>query len=173
LLALVIAAGVDTAAVAGASQSRAQELLENEIRKQFLKLPYVGAFDWLEAEVNAEKGTVVLRGQVVRPSSSKDAERRIKKLEGVESVVNEIEVLPPSSSDSRIRRAVFREIFSSNSPLFRYANNPNPPIRIIVRNGYVTLKGVVSSDLEKQVAYARASVVPGIFGVKNELVVQR
>jgi osmotically-inducible protein OsmY len=147
--------------------------MEKDVRKQLRMLPYVDVFDWLEAQVDANKGTVVLRGQVVRPSSRKDAERRVKKIEGVEAVANEIEVLPPSPTDSRIRRAVYNELFNQGSPLFRYANNPIPPIRIIVKDARVTLKGIVNSQGDKQIAYARASIVPGIFSVKNELIVER
>lgn len=154
-------------------QSRSQELLEKEVRKQLLKLPYFNVFDWLEAQIDAEKGSVVLRGEVVRASTRKDAEHRVKKIEGVENVVNQIEVLPPSPSDSRIRRAIFRELFNQNSPLFRYANQPVPSIHIIVKNGHVVLKGVVATALDKQVAYARSSIVPGIFEVKNELTIER
>jgi hyperosmotically inducible protein len=148
-------------------------LLEKQVRKELLKLPYLSVFDWIEARVDAEKGTVDLSGQVVRATTRSDAQRRVKKLEGVESVSNEIEVLPPSSSDWRIRRTIYREIFSPNSALFRYGNQPIPPIHIIVKNGRVTLKGIVATQLEKQVAYARASIVPGIFEVKNELVVEK
>jgi hyperosmotically inducible protein len=155
------------------AQSRSQELLEKEVRKQLLKLPYLTLFDWIEAQIDADKGTVVLRGQVVRATTRKDAERRVKKLEGVTNVANEIEVLPPSPSDARIRRAIYREVFGPNSPLFRYANAPIPSIHIIVKNGHVVLKGSVGSALDKQVAYARASIVPGIFDVKNDLVVEK
>jgi len=172
-VALLAGLCLTTVLPSAAAQSRSQALLEKEVRKQMLKLPYLGVFDWLEAQVNANDGTVELRGEVVRASTKSEIEHRIKKLEGVEQVVNRITLLPPSPSDARIRRAVYLEVFGRDSPLLRYANQPNPPIHIIVNNGRVTLKGVVATQLEKQVAYARASIVPGIFGVKNELLVEK
>src|SRR5688500_19654523 len=63
-----------------------------EVRHELVTLPYYGVFDWLEYEVQPN-GTVTLRGQVVRPSTKSDAEGRVKEIEGVTSVINQIETL--------------------------------------------------------------------------------
>lgn len=146
--------------------------LIREIRHELVTLPYYDVFDWLEGEVRPD-GTVVLRGQVVRPTTKSDAEARVKDVEGVTRVENQIEVLPLSPNDDRIRQAVYRAIFNYNSPLFRYATRAVPPIHIIVNRGRVTLKGVVATQQESQLAYMRARGVPGVFGVENQLQVER
>jgi len=97
-----------------------------------------------------------------------DAERAVKSIEGVEKVNNQIEVLPTSPSDDRLRAALFRAIYQFPS-LQRYALPVIQPIRIIVRNGRVTLEGVVDSEADKNTAGIRANTVPGIFEVKNNL----
>jgi hyperosmotically inducible protein len=89
-------------------------------------------------------------------------------VEGVNSVVNNIEILPTSFHDDRIRLAVARSIFS-NSVLDRYAWGANPPIHIIVRNGDVTLEGVVNREMERNVAGLMANGVSGVFSVTNNL----
>src|SRR5262245_39108456 len=149
---------------------RTAELIADEVRHQLVMMPYYGLFDWLEAEARPD-GTVVLRGQITRPTTKSDAEARVRKLESVTNVVNEIEVLPPSPSDDRIRIAMYRAIFNYNGPLFRYATLAVPPIHIIVKNGRVTLKGFVSTEMDKQLAYTSARNVSGVFEVANELMV--
>jgi len=167
---LLLAAAAGASAQAGASAGTTR--IANEVRHELLMLPYYDVFDWLEGEVRPD-GTVVLRGQVVRPTTRKDAEKRVKDIEGVERVVNEIETLPVSPNDDRIRLAVYRAIFSSNSPLFRYAMRSVPPIHIIVKNGRVWLKGVVATEGDKNIANIRARGVPGVFAVTNELVAEK
>jgi hyperosmotically inducible protein len=147
-------------------------MIADEVRHQLVMMPYYGLFDWLEAEARAD-GTVVLRGQVRRPTTKSDAEARVRKLEGVTNVVNEIEALPPSPSDDRIRLAMYRAIFNYDSILFRYATFAVPPIHIIVNNGRVTLKGFVASEMDKQVANTAARNVPDVFEVTNELMVDK
>src|SRR6266478_1382497 len=90
-----------------------------EVRHELAMLPYYGVFDWLEFEVRPDN-TVVLKGQVVRPSTKSDAEGRVKSIDGVSRVVNEIQVLPVSPNDDRLRVALYRSIYNWNSPLFRY-----------------------------------------------------
>jgi hyperosmotically inducible periplasmic protein len=90
----------------------------------------------------------------------------------VEKVVNEIEVLPTSMNDDRIRRAVYRAIFG-NSALSRYAMQAVPPIHIIVKNGNVTLEGVVATESDKNFANIKARGVSGAFSVTNHLQVER
>ena len=142
-----------------------------EIRHELATLPYYGVFDWLEFELQPDN-SVVLRGQVVRPTTKSDAENRVKDVEGVPKVTNQIEVLPLSPSDDRLRIALYRQIYGVNSPLFRYAHQAVPAIHLIVSRGHATLKGVVANKSDAQLAYVRARSVPGLFSVKNELVVE-
>lgn len=152
--------------------ARSQVLLADEVRHQLVMLPYYGVFDWLEGAVLPD-GKVVLRGEVVKPTTKSDAEARVKKIEGVRTVDDRIEVLPLSSNDDKLRLAVYRAIFSYDSPLFtQYAIQAVPPIHILVKNGRVTLKGVVSREMDGQLAYTAARGVPGIFEVTNELRVE-
>lgn len=145
--------------------------LVREVRHELRMLPYYGVFDWLEFEVQSDN-TVVLRGQVVRSSTKSDAEGRVKDVEGVSKVDNQIEVLPLSPNDDRLRRALYRAIYNFNSPLFRYATQSVPPIHLIVDKGHATLKGVVANKGDAQLAYIRARGVSGLFSVKNELVIE-
>src|SRR5882757_8822406 len=149
----------------GALQAGARNHIINEVRHELATLPYYGVFDWLEYEVRPDN-TVVLRGQVVRPTTKSEAEARVRSIEGVTKVVNEIEVLPLSPMDDRLRRALYRTIYGQNSPLFRYAIQATPSIHIIVKNGRATLKGIVANKSDAQLAYMRARGVPGLFDVK-------
>ena len=144
--------------------------LNKEVRHELIMLPYYTLFDWLQFEVKPND-SVVLMGQVTRPTLKSDAENVVKRIEGVTSVVNQIEVLPLSPNDDRIRRAVYRALFSSNSPLFRYGLGAVPPIHIIVKNGNVTLKGVVDNQGDSNIANIKANGVSGVFSVKNELTI--
>jgi hyperosmotically inducible periplasmic protein len=144
------------------------EYMKKEVRHELLTLPWYGIFDWLEADIK-NQDTVILRGQVVRPTTKSDAESRVKGIEGVEKVINEIEVLPLSPNDDRLRQALYQTLFNWNSPLMRYSMGVNPSIHLIVRNGHATLKGVVVSESDSQLAYMRARGVPGLFSVTNEL----
>jgi hyperosmotically inducible protein len=137
-----------------------------EVQHALIMLPYYGAFDNLEFSVNGR--TVTLSGQVVNPVTKKDAQNAVKRIEGVENVINNIDVLPPSPSDERIRREVYRSIYSYG-PLFKYAGMTVPPIHIIVKNGRVTLDGVVDSEGDKTLAGTRAQLVPGTFQITNNL----
>ena len=144
--------------------------LVREIRHELVTLPYYGVFDWLQFEPQGD--TVILRGQVVRPSTKSEAESRVKDIEGVAKVVNEIEVLSVSPSDERLRLALYRTIYGQNSPLFRYATQAVPSIHIIVNRGHATLKGVVANKGDANIAYIRARGVPGLFSVKSELAIE-
>jgi hyperosmotically inducible protein len=151
---------------------RRVEALKEEIRHQLVTLPYYSVFDWLAAEVKPD-GTVKLMGEVTRPTLKDDAENRVKKLEAVNQVIDDIEVLPLSPMDDGLRIALYRAIFNFNSPLFRYATQSVPPIHIIVKNGRATLKGVVMNQMDSQLAYMAAQGVPGLFEVKNELMIEQ
>jgi len=152
--------------------ARRMEALKEEVRHQLVTLPYYTMFDWLQAQVKPD-GTVTLMGEVTRPTTKDDAESRVKKLEAVSRVVNNIEVLPLSPIDDQLRVALYRAIFRFDSPLFRYGTQSVPPIHIIVRNGHVTLKGTVLNQGDSQLAYIAANGVPGAFEVKNELQIEQ
>ena len=153
------------------ARSQVNPRLVREIRHELRMLPYYGVYDWLEFEIQPDN-TVVLRGQVVRPTTKSDAEGRVKDVGGVSRVDNQIEVLPLSPSDDRLRLALYRAIYNFNSPLFRYATQSVPPIHLSVDRGHATLKGVVANKGDAQLAYIRARGVPGLFSVKNELIIE-
>jgi len=142
-----------------------------QVRHELVTLPYYGVFDWLEFEVRPDN-TVVLRGEVVRPTTKSDAEARVREIDGVSQVINEIEVLPLSPQDDRLRIALYRKLYGFDSPLFRYATQAIPSIHIIVDRGRATLKGVVATKGDAQLAYIRARSVPGLFDVKSELQIE-
>lgn len=143
--------------------------LTREVHHELALLPYFSVFDNLEYKVQGSE--VTLMGQVVRPTLKDDAGNSVKHIEGVTKVVNNIEVLPLSPNDDRIRRAVFHAIY--NDPMMeRYALGAVPSIHIIVKNGNVTLEGVVATDGDKNVAYMRANGVSGTFSVTNHLRVE-
>ena len=145
------------------------EAIAKRVRHELVMLPYYGVFDWLEGEVRPD-GSVILRGEVVRPTLKSDAEFRVKRIESVTNVVSEIRVLPLSPMDDGLRIALYRAIFYSS--LSRYSLGAVSPVHIIVRNGRATLKGVVGSEMDKQLAYMSARGVPGLFDVKNELMAE-
>jgi hyperosmotically inducible protein len=172
VLALVAALVVASAAALAApaeqpGQRVAFEQLAKKVRKELVTLPWYGVFDNLAYAIDGS--TVTLSGQVVQPSTRKDAERRVRRLTGVERVVNNIEVLPLSGFDDSIRAETYRALMGWNSPLFRYGRGVNPSIHIVVSGGHVTLEGVVSSEGDRRLAYLLANSVPGVFSVTNNL----
>jgi hyperosmotically inducible protein len=116
-------------------------------------------------------GTVTLLGAVTRPTLKSDAENVTKRVEGVTQVNNQIEVLPLSPMDTQIRHAEARAIYGDPSIGDRYGDQALPPIHIIVKNGNVTLEGVVASTFDKNVINVRANGVPNVFHVQNDLMV--
>ena len=146
--------------------AHAQERITREVRHELLMLPYFGVFDWITYKVDGYN--VALFGQVVRPTLKSDAENVVKHIEGVEKVDNQIEVLPPSPMDDRLRRRLFHAIYGFPA-LEKYALGVQKPIRIIVKNGRVTLEGVVDNDADKNFAGVRANGVSGTFSVINNL----
>ena len=139
--------------------------VRKEVRHELVTLPYYGVFDNLAYRV-APDGTVTLVGQVTRPSLKTDAERVAKDIEGVKKIVNELEVLPLSTSDDQLRMALFRAIYSSEG-LNRYALQAVPSIHILVKNGDVALEGVAATEADKNLAGIQANTVPGVFSVKT------
>lgn len=148
-----------------------QTQMEQKIFKKIIGLPYYGVFDHISYKVDG--GTVTLYGKVASLGTKKDAERAVKRVAGVETVVNNIQQLPPSSFDNQIRRQIVREFARSGGSLYRYLQEPNPSIRIIVENGRVTLEGYVSNRGDSNLANVLANTASGAFSVRNNLVVGR
>jgi hyperosmotically inducible protein len=169
---LVTAVGllmVSTALFADHKNAKGYERFVREIRHELVMLPYYGVFDNLAYKVDGYN--VTLMGQVTRPTLKSDAERVVRDIEGVQKVINNIEVLPVSPNDDRIRMAAYRAIYG-HTALNRYALNAVPPIHIIVKNGNITLEGVVANEADKNIANMQARSVPGAFGVTNNLRVE-
>ena len=171
LLALVAILAISASAVlaAPASSPQSDARTANKVRKELVTLPYYGVFDNLAYKI--EGGTVTLYGQVVDAVTRKDAENRVKRIEGVDRVINNIQVLPLSGMDNSIRVRTYRTIARTGS-LYRYFMGTNPSIHIIVSRGRVALEGVVSNRMDSQLAYMAARQVPGVFEVTNNLRVE-
>lgn len=151
------------------NEPKSQQAIVREVRHQLVMLPYYSVFDNLAYRVEGEK--VTLEGQVVRPSLKSDAQAAVKSIDGVTTVVNNIEVLPPSPLDDQLRRALYRAIYGEPS-LSRYGFQAVAAIHIIVKNGHVTLEGVVDSETDKNIAKLRANEVPNVFSVQDNLKVE-
>jgi hyperosmotically inducible periplasmic protein len=146
---------------------RNRERIIKSIRKEILRLPFYGTFDWLTFQLDGS--TVTLNGATPRPTIKTDSERVVKKIEGVEKVVNNVEVLPVGSLDDQIRLRTYQAIMG-HTAMTRYAiRGPNSPIHIIVKNGNVTLEGFVGLEQDKNIAGIQANGVSGVFSVKNNL----
>jgi hyperosmotically inducible protein len=158
-----------TQRTASADQRLVQRLYR-EVGHELRMLPRFGVFDNLAYKVDGS--TVTLMGQVNEATLKDDAEHRIQRIEGVEKVVNQIEILPVSINDDQLRQRLARAIFR-NPRLSRYSIQPVPPIHIIVRNGHVSLEGVVHDQGDKNAAGLSANGVPGVFSVQNNLEVEK
>lgn len=130
--------------------------LEWRIHEELTMVPFYGVFDTVRFELQDK--TVVLSGHVLRESVKANAERVVRRLDGVANVINEIEVLPSSRRDDAIRMNVYRAIYEKE-PLEQYGTRAVPPIHIIVKDTHVTLEGAVDSEADRSTAYARASKV--------------
>src|SRR5882724_6606434 len=150
------------------NEAKYREKLSKEVRHQLVMLPWYSVFDNLAYKVEGDK--VTLYGQVTRPTLKSDAEGVVKGIEGVSTVVNNIEVLPTSPMDDQLRRALYRAIYGDPG-LSRYSIQAVPSIHIIVKNGNVILEGAVDSEADKNLAGIRANQVPNVFSVKNNLIV--
>jgi hyperosmotically inducible protein len=149
---------------------KAVERMQKEVRHELVMLPFLTVFDNLAYKVDGYN--VTLLGQVTNPTLKSDAEKAVKRIEGVEKIDNQIEVLPPSPMDDGLRQRLYRAIYGYPA-LQRYAMPVLKPIRIIVKNGNVTLEGVVDSEADKNIAGMRARGVHGSFSVTNNLVVAK
>jgi hyperosmotically inducible protein len=144
----------------------ALEHIQREVRHELLLQPLLGVFDNLAYRVDGSDVTLVR--QVTRPTLKSDAENVVKKIEGVERVENQIEVLPVSPFDNTLRLRLFQAIYGY-APLQKYALGVNKPIRIIVKNAHVTLEGVVDDEADKNIAGIRANGVADVFSLANNL----
>lgn len=141
--------------------------LDRQIRKEILTLPYYGVFDAIGYQINGD--TVVLSGYTVRPTTKRDAEESVEDIAGVGRVVNNIEVLPLSPNDDRIRYRVLQTFIDRGGSLYRYFMGANPAIRIIVKNGRIQLEGYADSRGDANLANILARGVSGAFDVTNNL----
>ena len=162
----ICAIAVLTTAMAFAKSDPAMASINKEVRRELVMLPYLGVFDNLAYRVDGN--IVTLTGQVTRPTLKTDAERVVNRIGGVDRVDNQIEILPVSQHDDRLRRSLYRAIYGF-TPLNRYAMPVLKPIRIIVKNGNVTLEGVVDNQSDKSIVNIRANGVHGVFSVTNNL----
>jgi len=163
---ILIALALLVLAVPAALAATGQQKTMDKVRKQLVTLPYYGVFDNLEYQLEGD--TATLYGQVQNPITRQDAERRVAKIEGINHVINNIQVLPVSGFDDSIRAREYRAVFGSGS-LYRYSMGANPSIHIVVKNGHVTLDGVVSNETDSRLAYIAARGVSGVFSVTNNL----
>ena len=164
---IVIAAVAAIAAPAASNETGVgEQQVEKKVRHELVTLPYYGVFDNLAYKIDGN--TVTLYGQVVRPSTRSDAEHRVAKINGVERVINNIEVLPLSPFDDEVRVRTYRTIFRTGG-LYRYALGANPSIHIVVKGGHVTLEGMVANEADARLANIAANSVPGVFSVTNNL----
>ena len=143
--------------------------IEREVRRELVTLPFYSLFDNFAFRVDGY--TVTLMGKVSRPTLKSDAENVVKRIEGVEKVENQIEVLPLSPNDERLRLALYRAIYG-HSVLQTLSIRAVPPVHIIVENGDVTLEGIVANEMQKNIAGIQANGVHGVFSVKNNLRVE-
>ncbi|MDP9112470.1 MAG: BON domain-containing protein [Acidobacteriota bacterium] len=140
--------------------------IEDQVRHEILMVPYIGVFDNPSWQV--ENGVVTLSGEVTQPVDKQNLEQAVKGVEGVARVENNIEVLPLSPFDDQIRVRTLHTLLR-NAPLDKYFQGVQPSIRIIVKNGHVTLDGVVLNNADRQFAFMAANSVPGVFSVTNNL----
>lgn len=166
LLMTVMAVSLAGVIPAFAQRATSRTAMEKKIRHELVTLPFFSVFDNLSFKV--EENVVTLYGQVTRPSLKESAENVVEKVNGVEQVINRIEVLPLSPMDDRIRIATYRAIYGQVG-LDRLGLMANPPIRIIVKNGHVTLEGVVNNKSDSTRAFLAANGVPNVFSVTNNL----
>ena len=169
LAGLIVSLGISATALTAATSSTPRSI-ENQVRHEILSVPYLNVFDNLYYSV--DNGVVTLTGQVTRPIDKDYVENAVRRVEGVTSINNQIEVLPLSPYDDRIRFAALNTL-ARTTPLSRYFLGVNPSIRIVVKNGDITLDGVVLNALDRQVAFMAANSVPGVFNVINNLRTER
>ena len=152
------------------STSGSTRSIEDQVRKKILKLPRYEVFDAISYQVNGD--TVTLDGKVRNAVNRGDAERSVKRVPGVNRVINNIEVLRLGSFDDSIRVRLYQTLARSGG-LSRYLWTTNPSVRLIVDGGHVTLVGHVSNRGDYNTMNVLANGVSGVFSVTNDLVVDR
>jgi hyperosmotically inducible protein len=160
--AMLLASSVSMGAIPQGSSAQ----IADQVRKEIVTLPFYSIFDNVEFELT--DGVLELKGEVYRPVMKRQIEKVAQRVAGVDSVVNNIEILPLSPYDDRIRIALARQLFR-NQVFTRHSIQAVPPVHIVVKNGNVTLEGVVNSELEKNVAFHVANGIHGVFSVTNNL----
>jgi len=135
----------------------------------YVRVGYDSAFDYFAADV--KDGVVTVEGQDRTGIGRDEALADIANMPGVKDVIDKISIEPVSNFDDAIRLRTARTIYA-DTVLSKYAIDPARPIRIIVANGHVTLRGVVDSKMDKQIAGIRANQLPGVFSVDNQLQVE-
>jgi hyperosmotically inducible periplasmic protein len=165
LAAAAFAALLTIAPAAAAAQDRFDTKIANEISRQIERYPQLTIFDYVTGTVN--NGIVTLTGKVTMPFKKTDIGKRAARADGVKEVVNNIDVLPVSSYDEDLRLRIARAIYG-NSAFWQYGARANPPIRIIVERGHVTLTGVVNSNVDRMLARSVATGF-GELSVTNDL----
>lgn len=166
---MILGATLLAAQIGLASAGDSAGRIGNEVRRQLVTLPYYSLFDNFAYKVEGD--TVTLMGKVSRPALKSDAEKAVKKIEGVEKVSNQIAILPLSSSDDQLRVDLYYAIYG-HSVMHNLAMRSVPPVHIIVENGHVTLEGVVANEMQKNIARIQASGLHGVFSVTDNLRVE-
>jgi hyperosmotically inducible periplasmic protein len=137
---------------------------------RYVRIGYDSAFDYFA--VGVKDGVVTVEGQDRTGVGRDEALADIANMPGVKDVIDKISIAPVSNFDDTLRLRTARVIYG-DSVLSKYAIDPARPIRIIVRNGHVTLYGAVDSAMDKQIAGIRANQIPGVFSVDNKLEVAK
>lgn len=167
-IAAVAVAGVSAQSFSG-GRVGSEKTIEQQVFKKLLTLPRYGVFDHLTFQVNGS--TVVLGGKVISLGTKSSAESVVKRIPGVSQVINNIDELPPSPYDDRIRRQALQTF--ANKGLYRYLWEPNPQVRIIVDGGRITLEGYVSNSGDRNLFNVYAHGIAGTFDIQNNLIVGR
>jgi hyperosmotically inducible periplasmic protein len=137
----------------------------NDVASSINRYPHFTIFDDVNVNVNA--GIVTLTGRVTMPYKRDDIMKRVADVDGVVEVRDNVEVLPVSQFDDRLRYQIARAIYN-NPNFWNYAIGPNPPIHIVVEHGHVTLTGVVNSNVDRMLARSLVNQF-GVMSVKNNL----
>lgn len=168
LIAILAISFSSAAAAASPAKNVSQQLspIEKKVRKELISASWNPLFDYLAFEVNGN--TVTLLGQVSQPVTRSRAEKFVKGIEGVNQVINNIEVLPASSFDDRIRIAAVYSL-NNTAGLYRYLQGTNPSLRIVVNRGHVTLEGFVADEGDRRLAFFAVNGISGVFSVTNNL----
>ena len=136
-----------------------------EIQKQVNYYGYFSIFDNVDVGID-ETGVVTLTGSVTNPYKKRAIENRVDDVDGVVAIDNQIDVLPVSRFDTRLRYQVARAIYGH--PSFGQYIRTHPSIHIVVKRGHVTLTGVVNSQSDETLALSQVGHV-GAFSVTSEL----